>query len=914
MANDPVDEFMALPRDQQLSTLQGMNPQTQDRVLAEIKKRKGAKTVAPAVTAPTQPQDEDWRDKYTKIQPHGSGDIRGLMVNPAAVGREALTTFSNIGAGALSVILHPVDTASGIARTVGDAMTHNYGDFADQMAPTVQQFIKHPVETVEQGIGQTGVLEGAGEAVGPMARSLKETSRKMRNTVSESVTGTGPRVVKELAKDTTKDNLDIAKKNAEAAQTHLEKVQSDLHSNYGNELQYQEALKQAQEENAKAVAEHVHAAKETAAENEAKKAEALKTHQEDTRETRKSNVDALTDHIAKLDEVAKDRTAGAAILDAREGLQHSIEDATKDVDVRTEKARHDALREGNSKYSGVNEALNHVEANPEFLPDAVINAGEKIKGSDTSVSILSDMEKRLKRENTITYEDLQGYYSELGREITKGSLPGDVFHALDTLHEAIGEEMQRIADSKGQGKALTAAREYWRRMKQTFGDTSDTVSDRAGKEVKEANPEAAKGQVSEYRRRLLGSFDPQIPILLDAVDKGTRRLKDLPTEDKGRTLAATKSPEAPEPTPIPKLKEVTEKKLPNPPNMKMVKPPDQVTPPDRPIETPGKKISTEDVQQAKEKALNARVKHLTAGFQWAAGGMAVMRILTDVAHGNIGSVPSGLLEGGMGIGGIEMVSRLLENPKIVEKLTHVTDKDLAAIPPGMRGDLKIVVQQAQKQGIKVDPRLAALVGAGAATVAGPRTQELQQMRRQATEIMHESSDAELPPQIQRIEDGLKVRYVKGQPYGNVIASVGEHDPRTIEVNDVDRFNKGPLQTRGHEIVHLWRNNLPGPIQKMAMPDNASDPYNISKIDDLRAKGYNLATIPQEMAATIVQTYIADPSQRKKLQPWIDDMDKIPMSVVEGTDPGQKGINTAPRPPMPPTESYRQLKAISARYR
>lgn len=827
MANDPVDEFMALPRDQQLSTLQGMNPQTQDRVLAEIKKRKGAKTVAPAVTAPTQPQDEDWRDKYTKIQPHGSGDIRGLMVNPAAVGREALTTFSNIGAGALSVILHPVDTASGIARTVGDAMTHNYGDFADQMAPTVQQFIKHPVETVEQGIGQTGVLEGAGEAVGPMARSLKETSRKMRNTVSESVTGTGPRVTSKLVKKTQGENAIAAEKHGQA----------------------------------------------------------LEEHQTAVRGVRKSNVDALTDHIAKLDEVAKDRTAGAAILDAREGLQHSVEDATKDVDVRTEKARHDALQEGNSKYSGVNEALNHVEANPEFLPDAVINAGEKIKGSDTSVSILSDMEKRLKREDTITYGDLQGYYSELGREITKGSLPGDVFHALDTLHEAIGEEMQRIADSKGQGKALTAAREYWRRMKQTFGDTSDTVSDRAGKEVKEANPEAAKGQVSEYRRRLLGSFDPQIPNLLDAIDKGTKRLKDLPEESEGRKLAGAKPPEPPTPEPLPKKPELEQKKL-----------------------------STEDVQQAKEEALTARVHRLTQGLQWGAGGMAIYRILADVAHGNIGSVPSGLLEGGMAIGGIEMVSRLLENPKIVEKLTHVTDKDLAAIPPGMRGDLKIVVQQAQKQGIKVDPRLAALVGAGAATVAGPRTQELQQMRRQATEIMHESSDAELPPQIQRIEDGLKVRYVKGQPYGNAIASVGEHDPRTIVVNDVDRFNKGPLQTRGHEIVHLWRNNLPGPIQKMAMPDNASDPYNISKIDDLRAKGYNLATIPQEMAATIVQTYIADPSQRKKLQPWIDDMDKIPMSVVEGTDPGQKGINTAPRPPMPPTESYRQLKAISARYR
>ena len=53
----------------------------------------------------------------------------------------------------------------------------------------------------------------------------------------------------------------------------------------------------------------------------------------------------------KLDEVAKDKTAGTAILDAREGLQKSFDEATKDVDVRTETARHDALKEGNELYN-----------------------------------------------------------------------------------------------------------------------------------------------------------------------------------------------------------------------------------------------------------------------------------------------------------------------------------------------------------------------------------------------------------------------------------------------------------------------------------------------------------------------------------------------------------------------------------
>jgi hypothetical protein len=640
---DAIDQFIALPKDERGKLFEQLAPEKQQALLGEIKKRKGAQPVtAPPVTPPAQTQDQpeaDWRDKLTRVTPHQSDTPVHAVED----------VFSNIGAGGLGVILHPVDTAMGLGKMAWDvsppgAMVNAAIDLAhgrkptNPVASTVDQFAKQPLESTEGLIGQTAVLDAAGEAVGPMAKTLKDTSAKFRDTVKESVTGTGPRVTKQLVKDT-------------------------------------------QDANAKSLEKH---------------GEDVQKHQEAVRDVRKSNVDALNSHIAKLDEVAKDRTAGSAILDAREGLQKGVEDATKDVDVRIEEARHDALEEGNKKYNGVNEKLNHISADPEFVQGSLVDAMEKIKGTSTEPAIFKDMTRKLENGEVPTYEDLQGYYSELGKEISKGSLPGDVYHAFDTLHEAIGDEMQRIADSQGQGAELKAAREYWRRMKQTFGDTSDTVSDRAGKEVKEANPDAAKAQVSEYRRRLLGSFDPEIPKLLDAVDRGTQRLRDLPGETEGRKLAGAKPPEPPEPKPLPKKPELEQKK-----------------------------INTEDVQQAKEKALTARVKHLTAGLQWGAGGMAVFRILADVAHGNIGAVPSGLLEGGMAIGGIEMVSRLLENPKIVEGLTKVTAKDLAQIPPEMRGDLKVVVEEAQKKGIKVDPNLAALVGAAA---VGPKTQELQRLR------------------------------------------------------------------------------------------------------------------------------------------------------------------------------------------
>jgi hypothetical protein len=43
----------------------------------------------------------------------------------------------------------------------------------------------------------------------------------------------------------------------------------------------------------------------------------------------------------------------------------------------------------------------------------------------------------------------------------------------------------------------------------------------------------------------------------------------------------------------------------------------------------------------------------------------------------------------------------------------------------MRGPLKEITEEAQKQGIKVDPKVLSLIGASAATPRGPKSQELQ---------------------------------------------------------------------------------------------------------------------------------------------------------------------------------------------
>jgi hypothetical protein len=166
----------------------------------------------------------------------------------------------------------------------------------------------------------------------------------------------------------------------------------------------------------------------------------------------------------------------------------------------------------------------------------------------------------------------------------------------------------------------------------------------------------------------------------------------------------------------------------------------------------------------------------------------------------------------------------------------------------------------------------------------------------------------LPGPMRYAMDTIGANVTQGKPYSGggapAIASVGDHDPTTIEVNDPTKFAKDPSQVVAHEATHLWQNNLPPSIQAKIPADSDTDPYDISNVDALRKQGHTLATIPREQAATIVQQYMSRPQERKRLQPWIDDMGKIPLSSTMPTEPNATRLNMKPRPPSPPLMTYK----------
>lgn len=60
------------------------------------------------------------------------------------------------------------------------------------------------------------------------------------------------------------------------------------------------------------------------------------------------------------------------------------------------------------------------------------------------------------------------------------------------------------------------------------------------------------------------------------------------------------------------------------------------------------------------------------------------------------------------------VARLMESKPVVDFLTTATSRDIAAIPPDLRGDFPAIVRRAQAQGIKVSPALRVTFGTAGA--------------------------------------------------------------------------------------------------------------------------------------------------------------------------------------------------------
>jgi len=260
------------------------------------------------------------------------------------------------------------------------------------------------------------------------------------------------------------------------------------------------------------------------------------------------------DATAQAQAPVLEQKAHAEALTRRATTEKELSNASSKFQAQVETARVKALKVGNEKYSAVNAKLSPIAGDTGQLTEALHDSLSRITGTEAQPTILKSISDRLELAQPsgvggISYADLQGYYSELGRELSKGTLPGDIYNAYDTMHEAIGEQMQAIADAHGAGEQLTDARAYWKHMKQTFG-RPPSLTDVASMTLKEVVPEYMEQQARANRLRNLGYFDFEIPQTAEAIDRLRESLKGpAPKESSGTsvpTLKPLKKIETPE--------------------------------------------------------------------------------------------------------------------------------------------------------------------------------------------------------------------------------------------------------------------------------------------------------------------------------------------------------------------------------
>lgn len=552
--------------------------------------------------------------------------------------------------GLYQTIRHPIDTATGIVKQGAQAVKAAGQEYRDNAAAPMSQrlaatalrgaeeapVIGGMVQKAEQGGTELASPEAAGAAAEGIASfAAPEVAGKaiaLAPRVMRAATGTTSRAVGDLVKDTKETNAAAADKAEEGTAKDRAKIDAD---------------------NAK---------------QEADRAQEVKEHHEKTKAARKA------------DEVK------AGVASRKTALESGVNKLSDKFQTDLKATRDKAAAEANAKYTKLNEALGEKSIESKTLMGHMEEAAEKFKGSNTEPAIFKDIKKAVEGGDSISYSDLQGYYSELGAELKKGTLPGDVYTAYNTLQDAIGGEMQKVADANGMGPQLTDARTSWRNLKQTFYDPKSPL--RKALDSKEPGA-AARTLVGKDRTGIeaLAKYDPELAQRANAL-RGYH-------EEAAATRPST-APPKPAPTLGPK-----KEPLPYP----------------DPRTATIKKIGEEDVRGAKAEKLQKRADRVRqAGYlssTWAPF-YAVRQMIGGHAP-NLAAV-GGEMAGTAALG--HGIASLLEKPAVVNFLTKATARDVAAIPEDLRGDFPRIVAEAQKRGIKVSPVLQRTFQGAA--VLGPR--------------------------------------------------------------------------------------------------------------------------------------------------------------------------------------------------
>jgi hypothetical protein len=780
-----------------------------------------------------------------------------------------------------------------------------------------------------------GVTENTEKTVEKFGKDT-EVARKQNKIATEQTLKQRGAADKVNKKSVDKQATDLRKHNEEVAKIakeHREKVAKQTQEHADALQKHQDETKDVQGRNVKTLQDHLETTAKIAKDNQAAE-DAIKARQTgeqqvatDTTEFHKRIKDAETAANA-VNDAAWDTVRN--VTSGQEGdisnLKKVVEVAKTKADPTTSPIFNSILNEGEG--AGVDPQGRPIVGGK---PRQVFVSGKEVPLSDPNYAKYYELQFREPPPlsgagGKAAFGRLQRWYTYIQNKMYggRGWMEAGSYNALQMTRDAINDAMHDITnnignvpDPRDSSKTVSAtsllddARKIHTEKMEAFSNSPSESATVATAYEKAKTPEAVKKLTEEEWGKKLEAYDPEITRLGESITKAKEGLKDLPTEDQARKMAKP-FPAPPTPEPLPKAPETPEPlagpEYPVPPTQDETKPYAEPKP-NQPLPSPPN-IQAENIEYIN----NGLRKYGKVGgwvLRLIAGGLA-----EHLAHGSVSVFSGNLL---VGQTAVTLLTKALRSPSMLEWLSKPSAEDLKlveSLPPQDAARMRQAIGAMATEEVKNNPSLsktkiapamtAWLSGQSVGQPAGKSVDEVKkeaEHRQKESSLQHEDAKAEIPPELERIKKALNVRLKVGQPYGDAVASVGQNEPNVIEINDPKRFAQGSQQTIAHELTHLLFNNLAGPLRAKIPPDNARFPYDISHVDELRKKGYKLWNLPQEVAATVVQTWVANPSERERLQPWIEDFNNAPLSVEEPTPPNAKGIVSAIRPPSPPIEGY-----------
>ena len=617
-------------------------------------------TVTPMSAPPAKPGIFERWDKFTapltEIQKPDSSKKWSLGEAGKAVG--------NIGAGGLGILLHPLDTLAGIGGMITAPAEMATGTPFKKTVPgeLLSLSRKIPTERLEAGIGQAGAMGGVGEVAGGVARAIPKVADmpgKIIRAGQEAVTRTSPSDVANIVRDTSAKNV--------------------------------EAVRDATDKNV--------------AQDAARKLD-LRKHFEKKQAANMSNEEASA-------QVSRKEAINRGIEKSDPKFHEDLAATEKEVNAKANEKYASLRRVLKDEKSGMYQPKDedgHIQGEPVSVPQRLFDAADaSMRGSDNAPTIVKDLGKRVQQgEVSLSYNDLQGYREEIGRELRKGTLAPDVFDAYKRMMPMIDDAMQEIAERKGMGRAQMDARNYYRQYAQTFLDKESPLRQaiHEGKSLKrEAGSVIDSLRDKDAAVQALARYNPEL----------ARRANTL----RGLQSEAASLPAKPgKVTPAPNLE-----------------------PPKPPVEAKTTTLTPQILSDLKGVNVDKAAEGFRAPNRMASTflGYDLMRnafnALGNAADFKFGSAAKDLLKSVRDVGirvgysmGSGKMADLLERPAVRESLKQITDRDIAELkklPPDQQAalgsELKALVDSAQKKGVKVSSPLSAWVGAVVGATAPKKT-------------------------------------------------------------------------------------------------------------------------------------------------------------------------------------------------